>query len=103
MQIRWSFETLAEVLPLFKELYFSSIIIELVRKAKRSHFGAVLSKKKGSVIKVNTFVHRQVHEMLIFIALSSNESSGESAHLRRLARAFAACIHKVMVMKKTQT
>ena len=30
------------------------------------------------------------------IALSTNEGSGESAHLRRLTRTSAACLHEVL-------
>ena len=35
------------------------------------------------------------HEILALIAFSSNEGYGDSAQLRRLARAFAARIHKI--------
>ena len=42
------------------------------------------------------------HEILIRMALSSNEGSGESAHVCRLARAFAARIHKVWMKVNTQ-
>ena len=36
-------------------------------------------------------------EILVLIALSSNEGSGESVHMHRLARAFAARIYKVQM------
>ena len=35
------------------------------------------------------------HDILVLIELSNMECSDESAQMRRLARAFAACIHKV--------
>ena len=43
-------------------------------------------------------------EILILIALSSNEGSGESAHMhvRRLVRAFTARIHKLWMKVNTQ-
>ena len=37
------------------------------------------------------------HEISVLIVSSNNESSSNSAHLRRLARAFAAHIHKVLM------
>ena len=37
-----------------------------------------------------------VHEISVLLASASSEGSGESAHMRRLARAFAARIHNSM-------
>ena len=37
------------------------------------------------------------HEILVLTASSSNEDSGGSAHMHRLARGVAALIHKVHV------
>ena len=36
-----------------------------------------------------------VHEILVLTATVSSDGSGEPVQMRRLARAFAACIHKV--------
>ena len=38
---------------------------------------------------------RPAYAILVLIALASNDGSGEPAQMRRLARAFAASIHKV--------
>ena len=45
---------------------------------------------------VNNIVS-QHNEMLVLIAISSNDGSGESAQMHRLAKAFAAHIHSIRV------
>ena len=42
------------------------------------------------------------HEILVIVSSSSNKGSGESAQMRRLARAFAACMRKILILMKTQ-
>ena len=44
-----------------------------------------------------------LHVISVLIASASSEGSGESAHMRRLARTFAACLHKVDMQMKAQT
>ena len=41
--------------------------------------------------------------MFVHIELSSNEVSGKAAHMRRLAREFAARIYKVWMQMKVQS
>ena len=43
-----------------------------------------------------------VHKISIRITSPSCQSSGQSAHLRRLARAFAARIHEIKMKMKAQ-
>ena len=38
-------------------------------------------------------MYRPVHGIEVLITLASNEGSDKSAHIHRLATAFAACIH----------
>ena len=40
-------------------------------------------------------IYESALEVLVLIALSSNEGSGESVHMHRLARSIAARIHKL--------
>ena len=35
------------------------------------------------------------HEIMVLVAQANSEGSGETAHPRSLARAFAVCTHKV--------
>ena len=48
-------------------------------------------------------VYEPGQDMFVDIALSSNEVSGKSAHMRRLAREFAARIYKVWMQMKAQS
>ena len=45
----------------------------------------------------------QAHNILVLIASSSNKGSSKYVHVHRLARAFAAHIHKVWMQMKTQS
>ena len=54
-------------------------------------------------INVSLTLYRPVHEISVLSASASSEGSGESAQLRRLARVFAARIHKVWMKMNTET
>ena len=42
-------------------------------------------------------------QVLMIVALSSNEGSVESVHMRRLTKAFSAGIHKIWMQMKART
>ena len=44
------------------------------------------------------YINAPAHYILVLIALLSNEVTGEPAQMRRHTRAFAARIHKVMML-----
>ena len=80
----------------------TSLAPELQYTARKRRLSSVIGI---SVFSVTGFVlwmifsdHAQFeleHDTSVLVALSSNAGSGESVHLHRLVRAFAACIHKV--------
>ena len=47
--------------------------------------------------------NESTRDMFVLVALLSNEGSSESAHVRILARAFDAWVHKQWMQMKTQT
>ena len=47
-----------------------------------------------SVMTRCVLIYEPAHKMLVPIAVSSNEGSDEPVHVQRLARAFAARLHK---------
>ena len=51
---------------------------------------------------MSRLIYEPAHEILVHIALSSNEGSGKPAQMRRLTKDFAAHIHKVWMLIKTQ-
>ena len=48
--------------------------------------------------RLNEHIYGQAHEILVLFAWVSSEGSGESAHMRRLTRAFSARIHIVDIV-----
>ena len=46
--------------------------------------------------------HNQAHELLVLITYATSEDTVEPAHLHRLYRAFATCVHKVKTLTKAQ-
>ena len=55
----------------------------------------VSDQRLGIQFAKRASLNDESRELLVLFRLSSNECSCESAHMRRLARAFAARIHKV--------
>ena len=55
------------------------------------------------LVSKNQTINVPVYKILVLLASSSIEGSGESVHKHRLARAFAACIHQVSTEMKTRT
>ena len=53
-------------------------------------------------LKKVKLLYESAHEISVLCIFVSNECSGESAQMRRLTRAFTACIHKVWVKMKTR-
>ena len=55
---------------------------------------------KQENIRAKVAIYGPAHAIWLLIAFSSNKCLGEPAHLYRLARAFAAHIHKVWIYMK---
>ena len=62
---------------------------------------AVDLERKATKQKTNITNHEPAHEILVLITLASSLGSDEPAHMHRLARAFAAHIHKIWMWIKT--
>ena len=61
-----------------------------------------LDRTFNKLFKLSKRLIKQEPESWILIATSSNEGSGESAQMRRLAKAFVAHIYKVWMSIKAQ-
>ena len=82
-------------------------------------FGLCLSGRKKILMKnfiAQVYVHKSTNycsnlnllqlsanDILVFIVLSSNDGSGESANLRILTRTIITCIHNVRMQMKTRS
>ena len=44
---------------------------------------------------MNVIIHEPAHEIMVLIIWATSEGSGEPAHMRSLARAFAVRTHEV--------
>ena len=56
---------------------------------------AVDGRKRRCFTTMAWYIYGSMHEIVVLIASTSSEGSGESTQMRRLARAFAALMHKV--------
>ena len=66
------------------------------------HMFRLLGKKIITILHSKILL-KSVHKILLLIPSASSEGLCESAHMCRLARAFAACIHKKWMYMKTRT
>ena len=73
-----------------------NLISKSVRTGEEPHIHSGSSQSQFLVL-ISFQQHEPTRNIVVLIMFLSNEKSGQPAQMCRLARAFAACLHKVWI------